>query len=525
MKSYLNTQELLELINLLTKEKNTTKFLEIILDTAMGITNSDGGTIYNVTEDKFLKFEILKTKSLNLHQGGISGEKTTIDPIPLYDDNFKPLLNRAVLNSYHQKSIINIDNINDDISYDFSGTKSTDTELNYTTISLLTVPICNHENEVISILQLINPVHNEEIVSYTHNDESVVASLCSLVASASTQKQLIKRLEQLFESFICLINTAIDDKSPYTGKHCNRVPRLTELIANALHDTNSYPFKEFTLTDKDKYELKIASLLHDCGKIGTPIHIVDKSTKLESIIDRIELIELRFNLFKKDLEIKLLKNQINANEFNETISQVDSDFNFLKRINLGSEYMSLEDEERLKKIANSYNININNQNLPILSKDEHENLNIKKGTLNSQERAVINKHIETTINMLEALPWPKHLKNVPEYAGGHHEKMDGTGYPRGLTKDELSLQARCIAIADIFEALTAKDRPYKKGKTLSEALEILGKFKLQNHIDPDIFHLFVSEKIYEKYAHEFLDSDQIDYVDVKKIPGYEFPVF
>jgi HD-GYP domain-containing protein (c-di-GMP phosphodiesterase class II) len=157
---------------------------------------------------------------------------------------------------------------------------------------------------------------------------------------------------------------------------------------------------------------------------------------------------------------------------------------------------------------------------PFLSEDEIENLTIRSGTLTEAEREIINHHIVATIRMLEALPWPKHLKNVPEYAGGHHERMDGRGYPRGLTREQMSLQARVVAIADIFEALTARDRPYKHGKTISEALHILGRFMQNGHIDPDLFDVFVRHRVYLEYARRFLDPAQIDEVDDERIPGY-----
>jgi HD-GYP domain-containing protein (c-di-GMP phosphodiesterase class II) len=183
--------------------------------------------------------------------------------------------------------------------------------------------------------------------------------------------------------------------------------------------------------------------------------------------------------------------------------------------------MSPEARERVNQIGTRYQwADVSGSASDFLTQDEIGNLTIARGTLNQKERETINHHIVATIKMLEALPWPKHLQNVPEYAGGHHERMDGKGYPRGLRRDEMSVQARVMGIADIFEALTAKDRPYKRGKTLSESLRILGNFKLHEHIDPDLFDIFVRKKIYLRYAEQFLDRDQIDDVDESKIPGF-----
>jgi len=345
---------------------------------------------------------------------------------------------------------------------------------------------------------------------------------------------LINQLEQLFESFINLINTAIDEKSPYTGGHCQRVPMLTMMLAEAVNDTTDGPLRDFTMSDKDRYELKIAGLLHDCGKVTTPVHVVDKATKLETIFDRIQLLDTRFEVLKRDAEIELLRGRIALAErsapraevevaearFRERVRQLDDARAFLRACNIGSEAMSAADVERVKSIAQYRWIDSAGHEASFLTSDELKNLTIRSGTLNADERQIINHHIVATVRMLEALPWPRHLKNVPEYAGGHHERMDGKGYPKGLTREQMSVQARVMGIADIFEALTAKDRPYKRGKTLSESLEILGRFRENGHIDPDLFDIFVRKKIYLRYAEMFLDKEQIDGVDESKIPGY-----
>jgi response regulator RpfG family c-di-GMP phosphodiesterase len=319
-----------------------------------------------------------------------------------------------------------------------------------------------------------------------------------------------------------MINTAIDEKSPYTGGHCQRVPALTMMFAEAVNETEQGPLSDFHMSDKDRYELKIAGLLHDCGKVTTPVHVVDKATKLEAIYDRIHLLDTRFEILKRDAEIAMLKDgspEARA-AYRERLRQIEEDRMFLRAANIGGERMHEDDIERVKRIAEYRWTDISGHEAKFLSEDELKNLIIRAGTLTAEERQIINHHIVATIKMLEALPWPRHLKNVPEYAGGHHERMDGKGYPRGLKREQMSVQARVMGIADIFEALTAKDRPYKKGKTLSESIEILGKFSLNGHIDPDLFDIFVRRKVYQRYAEMFLDKEQIDEVDESKIPGY-----
>jgi len=274
--------------------------------------------------------------------------------------------------------------------------------------------------------------------------------------------------------------------------------------------------------------------LHDCGKVTTPVHVVDKATKLETLYDRIYLIDTRFEVLKRDAEIELLKEKalLVANgaprgeldsadaRHRDRIRRLDDDRAFLRACNIGGEAMRESDQERVRSIAKYRWTDISGHEANFLSEDELKNLTIRAGTLTNDERQIINHHIVATIKMLEALPWPRHLKNVAEYAGGHHERMDGKGYPKGLLREQMSVQARVMGIADIFEALTAKDRPYKKGKTLSESLQILGKMCLGGHVDPDLFDVFVRKKVYRRYAEMFLDKEQIDDVDESKIPGY-----
>jgi HD-GYP domain-containing protein (c-di-GMP phosphodiesterase class II) len=375
---------------------------------------------------------------------------------------------------------------------------------------------------VIGVLQLINATDPKtgDIVAFSASDQRLAESLASQAAIALTNRMLINQLEELFESFINLINTAIDEKSPYTGGHCQRVPVLTMLLAEAVNDTKDGPLRDFMMSDKDRYELKIAGLLHDCGKVTTPVHVVDKATKLETLYDRIHLIDTRFEVLKRDFEIEALRRKTDDKVLRDRLRELEDDRRFLHACNIGGERMRDEDIARVKRIAKLRWRDVAGHEADFLTEDEVKNLTIRSGTLTDDERKVINNHIVATIKMLEALPWPRHLTKVPEYAGGHHERMDGKGYPKGLTREQMSVQARCMGIADIFEALTAKDRPYKKGKTLSESLEILGKMKLNQHVDPDLFDIFVRKKIYLRYAEMFLDREQIDAVDESRIPGF-----
>ena len=474
----------------LSQEKNLDKLLETILSAAKNITNADGGTLYRVVDDK-LKFEIVLNDSLKIAMGGTTGAAVPFYPIPLHAANGEP--NNSMVAAYavlHDETVNIADAYTAD-GFDFTGTRAFDQKTGYRSTSFLTIPMKNHEGEVIGVLQLLNAQDRNNIVTpFTVEDQRLAESLASQAAIALTNRMLITQLEDLFESLIALINTAIDEKSPYTGGHCERVPTLTMMLAEAASTVTTGPLAGFTMSDKDRYELKIAGLLHDCGKITTPVHVVDKATKLETIFDRVHHVTQRFEILKRDAEIERLNAKITSFEsadktaiasaevaYTNLIIQLNDDQAFIRRVNIGGERMSPDDQARVNQIAAYVFKNEAGQIERFLSNDERDNLNIPYGTLTQPEREIINHHIVASIKMLEALPWPTHLKNVPEYAGGHHERMDGRGYPRGLTREQMSVQARVMGIADIFEALTAKDRPYKPGKTLSESLHILGKFK------------------------------------------------
>jgi HD-GYP domain-containing protein (c-di-GMP phosphodiesterase class II) len=511
-------EKLIDIGIALSSKMDTNQLLENILYAAKSITRADGGTLYSIQE-KSIRMEIVRSTSLNLWLGGKSTLPINFPEIPLYNPDGSPNLANIVSYSYHKKTTVNIADVYDESAFDFSGPKKFDQLNDYRSKSFLTVPLNNHENDTIGVLQLINAIdpHTHELIAFDQVSQRFAQALASQAALVLTKQHLIEDLESMFESLVQLVATAIDDKSPYTGDHCRRVPILTMLLAEAAHNVQEGYLKDFTMTEDDRYELRIAGWLHDCGKITTPEYVIDKSKKLEKIVDRLDSVKVRFEVLKRDARIQLLEqtiadpaNQVAIEQaYQEKIAQLEADLAFLEKTNTGGEFMTQADKARVRQIA-AQSWQCGGETLPFLSANEVENLCVERGTLTAAERQIINHHIVTTIAMLNKIKFPKHLKRVTEYAGGHHEHMDGTGYPNGLTREQMSVPARVMAIADIFEALTAGDRPYKPAKKLSQALAILEKMKQEQHIDPDLYDVFIQQKVYLQYARKFLPAWQID---------------
>lgn len=569
---------LIELGIALSAERNHNRLMEKILQGAKGMCNADGGTLYLVSEDKdALRFEIMLNDTLDIAMGGTTGKAIPFPPLKLHDEDGAPNHRNVSSHCALTGTTITIADAYHVDSFDFSGTKAFDHSTGYRSQSFLTVPLKNYEGEMIGVLQLINARDEaNQVIAFGDDIVPLIEALASQAAVALDNQRLIEAQRTLFKSFISVIAGSIDAKSPYTGGHCHRVPAVTFMLAQAACEAKEGPFADFSLTEDEWYELEIAAGLHDCGKVTTPEYIVDKATKLETIYNRIHEVRMRFEVAKREAVIACLDGLLAGTEApevltrrrDETLARLDDDFAFVAECNVGGEFMAPERVERLKAIAAGTWTRTLDDRLG-LSIDElrrrpaaptpapaveslladqpwhkipHEapvdiaryeaegfkvlplenrydlgeiyNLCIGRGTLTAEDRFKINDHIVQTILMLKALPFPRNLARVAEWAGGHHEKMDGTGYPRGLTREQMSLPARMMAIADIFEALTAADRPYKKPKTLSESLKIMSFMAKDQHIDPDLWLLFLRSGVWRRYADEYLRPEQVDRVDL-----------
>jgi HD-GYP domain-containing protein (c-di-GMP phosphodiesterase class II) len=514
----------------LTAERDTERLTELILLGAKRITNADGCSLYTISDDKRLQLSLMKIDSLSLVRQGSDGIW-----IPLYDEGRPNERNVAAYCALNDTTI-NIPGNHTAEGFDLAGSLPIDLEEDYRVKSFLSIPMKNHEQEVIGVLQLINARDTRTLktVPFSEEDKHLAEILAAQAGVALMKNKLLDDYKRLFESVTELLATAIDEMSPHTGGHCRRVPDITMMLAEAVCNKREGAFKDVMMTEEELYELKVAALLHDCGKVTTPVHIVDKTTKLQTIFDRMHIIEARFEILRRDAEIAMLQRELALRggngeevisalraETESLLEELAGDRDFLRSCNIGGESMEQAHLDRLKAVAQKYRVlNTRGEMETILSEEELGMLSIRYGNLTSEERRVINQHVETGERLLRTIQFPRYLENVPVFAAVHHERLNGKGYPRGLAAQEIPLQGRIIALADIFEALTATDRPYRERKTLMEALCILASMKENGQIDPDLFDVFVSDNIYLRYARKYMCPEQIDEVDLSKITEY-----
>ena len=519
-----NINQLAQIGVMLSSAKDLNLLLETIVDQARSFTNCDGGTLYLRSEDEqSLEFKIVQTGSLNIRVGGRSAP-INWPPVPLFKDG-QPNNNNVSAYVASKGEMVNIPDVYEVEGFNFDGTRKFDAASGYRSKSMLVVPMRDHENEIIGVLQLINALDptNGESIPFSPDFVIMSQALASQAAVAITNTRLIRDLRNLFESFIQVIAAAIDEKSPYTGGHIMRVSNLTMEIANRLSEVPTGHYGETTFTADQLDELRVAAWLHDTGKIVTPEHVVDKHTKLETIFDRRELVRMRFELAIANTRISLAKVEgaldktghsqaeleVMRDELNARIKTIMDEYNFVISCNKTQEFVPDETIQRLNDIANRF-LETTLGPEPMLTENELYNLSIRKGNLTKEERQIIENHAAVTIKMLEKLPFPKKMRNVPAYAGAHHEKLNGKGYPLRLKGDQIKLQARIMALADIFEALTARDRPYKEPKKMSECMKILGFMVKDGELDGDLVQFFIDQKLHIEYAHKYLDPAQLD---------------
>ncbi len=508
-------ERLAEIGTALSAEKDHDRLLEMIVCEAQRCTNADGCTLYiHDAANGLLHFKILRNTSLGIHQGG---HGAPIDWPPVQLRNPDGSENHANVSAHCALTgeIIRIADVYA-ADFDFNGTRRFDAASGYRSKSMLVLPMRDHQDEIIGVIQLLNAMDRQtgEVIDFPDHEVALVAGLASQAAIAMTNNRLIQDLENLLEAIVKMVATAIDAKSPYTAGHIQRVVEVAEALARLVHEREQGPFAEERFDSDRLRELQMAAWLHDVGKIVTPAHVIDKSTKLETVFDRLELVRLRLELYRKDREIAQLRQQLGSaatgpSSDDGPIIDPDEAEAFLAAANKGGEFLADHTIAEIERLA-TVPVTTSRGKEPLLTSDEVKNLSIRRGTLTNEEREIINNHVVVTERMLSRLPFPKKLANVGRIAAMHHEKLDGSGYPHGLSGDDIPLAARILVVADVFEALTAADRPYKPGKKLSEMMRILGFMVKDNHLDGDLCDLLVESGFVGRYARKYLAPRQID---------------
>jgi HD-GYP domain-containing protein (c-di-GMP phosphodiesterase class II) len=509
------TKLIKELLNLgieLTSQKVFDVLLEKIVDGCQNFTMADAVTIYLLNEDeKSLDFAIAHTGTLGIKMGG-KGERIEWPPLKLYDDRGDENRNNVAAVCALESKMFNFSDVYKVDEFDFSGARKFDEMNNYRTKSMIVVPMLDNENNIIGVLQLINKLaDNGEIVAFDKNDELIANSISSLGAVSIHNHKLVKNLEELLEAFIKSIADTLEEKSKYTEHHVQRVATIVDMIAKAINRDEEI-FKDVRFSENELKELNMAAFLHDIGKIITPEAVVDKATRLQTIVDRMDNIKLRFELLKEQSYNKFLVDS-DKESHEERLAKLQDDLEFLSKCNTAP-FVSDEDADRVKKIG-EIEYEVGREKKKLLNEDEINNLCIKKGTLNNKEREIINNHVVVSYKMLKNLPFPKKYKNIPLIAGSHHKFVDGQkGYAaKELMGKPLGLKERILAVSDVFEALTSPERPYKKPYTLSESFKIISYMVKDGQLDKDIIKVILNSKVYKEFADSYLDSSQIDEVD------------
>ncbi|MFW6303409.1 MAG: HD domain-containing phosphohydrolase [Candidatus Sumerlaeota bacterium] len=480
-------QTLTEIAIGLTAEQDLDNLLTRTLSYARELSHADAGTLY-LFQDGALHFRIVQNDTFGTRAGG-KGETLDLPPVGLDPSNVSAC---AAL----EGRTIRIDDVYQCEDYDFSGPRRYDSATGYRSKSMLVVPMRNKQRDVIGVLQLINAIESDsgEVVPFDEDVTILVESLASLAAVAIANAALIEQTRDLFESLIKVLAVAIDAKSPHTGNHVQRVAELNVFLARKINEKQDGPFADVSFSIEDLEAIRLAGWLHDVGKITTPVHIMDKATKLMGLRDGLELIAARFAL----MELLMERSKKPAHDKSLTLEQLREDFDFLVECNKPEVVIDDAKRSRLEDIAGRM-VPFGGRERPLLEERELKALEIARGTLTEEEIAVMREHVDSTEKMLTQVPFRQGLAKVPLYASQHHERLNGKGYPKGLRARDIPLPSRILMIADCYEALAARDRPYKRELPEEKVLGILSNMAEKGEIDKDILKLLTEEKLHREF--------------------------
>jgi len=466
----------------LSAENNLNRLLEMIVYYARDLTGADGGTLYLLRDNK-LHFSIVQNASLGINRGGEGGVHIDLEAVDLVKHNvcaYAAIIGKTVA----------IEDVYESKEFDFSGPRKYDAITGYRSRSMLVVPMKNHVGAITGVLQLVNAMHPETgtVVSFAPDSVELVEAMASMAAVAIEKTRLLEETQNLFNSIIEVLGVAMDAKSHYTGNHIQKVAMLNLEIARAIHEDGD-TFPEVCFTEGDLEEIRLAGWLHDIGKVTTPEWVMDKDTKLKAVVDRITLIEER---------VREAAAELRREGKEQEARQLEGDLAFVKEKNHPVEEMSEKDVLRLQEIA-SKKLHLGPRTESFLTEEELACLSIRHGSLTEKEIETVKEHANWTARMLEKLSFPDHLKNTPLYAVQHHERLSGKGYPTGVTAEAIPLPSRILAIADLYEALTARDRPYKDCMPYEQTIAILRRHAANGDIDGRILEFCISHDIFRRF--------------------------
>lgn len=475
------TQKLLDICTALSTERDREALLSNILDAAIDLVFCDGGTLYLVEQDS-LHFCRMVTRSQGIQQGGHHAP-IALPPVPLVPSH---VCARAVL----EKRFINVPDVHHNKEFDFSGARRYDAMTGYHTRSMLVTPLTNDRGELIGVLQLINALTEEgEPTDFNPELEQFVVALASYAGICLTNMQYAEQNTNLLDSLVGALSTAIDQRTPYNANHTRNMAKYAGRFLDWLEKTEN-PWA-FDINRRRSFLLSV--WLHDVGKLVVPLEVMDKATRLGSAL---ETIENRFRTMRLLDKIVFLEGGITQEEWDRRKAEQEKALEFIRKTNMAG-FLPDEEIARVDALAKRTFVDEKGEVQPWLTEEEYDCLAIRKGTLTAKERSVMESHVTVTARILEQVTFPKQYAKVPEWAAAHHELLNGKGYPDHKTEELLPKEVRLLTILDIFDALTARDRPYKPPMPLEKALAILRSMVDEGSLDGEILALFEESRAWE----------------------------
>ncbi len=461
----------------LTKPHSYSQLLQNVVDESMSITNCDAGTLYILDENK-LKFMIMITKSKGIRKGG-DGRPIPLPPVDLDSQSVCAYVAR-------NKTTMNIADVYNDQSYDWQGPKKYDELNNYHTQSLAVVPLIDHEQKVIGVIQLLNALDdNGNLIPFSFEKQYILEAIASLAAISLSNHNMINQMQALLESFVLAFTTAIDARTPYNANHTRHVTEYCRLFSEFINMKHADGSTDICLTENQVDQIIMAASLHDIGKLIVPLEVMNKADRLGG---RLNEMQVRWKWLKTDIKVKLHSGMITLEQYNNDLAEYNRRIDYIVNANTAG-YLSDDDFAEIDKLNDIMYLTSDNEWIDFITDEEVHELKIHKGTLTAEERQIIEMHAEYTSQILDKIVFGDKYNKVQFIAGSHHEALDGSGYPNKLIADKIPVEVRIISIMDVFDSLTSSDRPYRSKSSKESAMKILYAMVEEGKLDKDLVDL------------------------------------